>query len=875
MEQGKQYYAFISYKSEDVEWAIWLQHELEHYHLPASFNGRTDIRQELRPVFRDIDELSAGNLPEQIRQALKNSQNLIVVCSPQAAASPWVNQELETFISLGRTDRIFPFIVEGNSPKEFFPPALLTLPKNEERLGGDASKQGRDIAFVKIVAGMLGIGFDSLWNRYEKEKAEEERKQREQRDHILQMQSRIVAEKAEKLIEEGDSYLARLLALKVLPKDINNPDRPYTPEADSILRRSYTCTCSTYSSNKAISFAKFSPNGKYLIASLLESAYIIWDVSDGRCVNRNNKQIFATHVAYSKDSKRIVTSEISSGIICIWDSKTNRLLQGINTGEECVRIAEFYNDDKELIIVTDYGAARIWSIKEKKFKAEFGHSRCVPHDSDICPNKGLYCYHDTNGRVVVKHLLGSIVFETKDNYRFIGHIAISEDGELLGYVTEKDLFIWNIQKNQLIIKTRSITTPVVSIKFNTKHKIIAVAYYNEEKRGIDLYDINKWRHISHIGENVDYDTIMEFSKENNAILICNPNSYHVRIYNYLWGNNTKCLKGHRAGIVSVGFNRLKQLMATADEEGNVFIWDLAKNKRLSSFNTHIRNIFHLIISQDDTHVVIISGTDIGTDGGYILRQKEMDNDIGWIVSIWDYCGNLINIIDAYEPQPSCASFVKNGKCICLGARGRIQMWKNLKNNYVKKWEIDNVEDEIFEIEERNNIISVLHSKSRILLCDFETGKRILEIKVELEEDDYINCLSLSSNNHYLAYGTSEGNVSIWDIKKLTAIVSWKSSLYRIESICFDYSETKVFTLSIEALQVWDVETGKFIQTLDSNMNACNCNQSILYIGERELLVKNGVTIYSFRNLGYLIDLAQEQFINRELTAEERRDYYLD
>ena len=28
--QGKEYSVFISYKSEDVEWAIWLQHELEH-----------------------------------------------------------------------------------------------------------------------------------------------------------------------------------------------------------------------------------------------------------------------------------------------------------------------------------------------------------------------------------------------------------------------------------------------------------------------------------------------------------------------------------------------------------------------------------------------------------------------------------------------------------------------------------------------------------------------------------------------------------------------------------------------------------------------------------------------------------------------------
>lgn len=75
MKVDKEYFAFISYKSVDVEWAIWVQHELEHYHLPASYNGREDVRKDLRPVFRDIDELSAGNLPEQIKEALVNSQN--------------------------------------------------------------------------------------------------------------------------------------------------------------------------------------------------------------------------------------------------------------------------------------------------------------------------------------------------------------------------------------------------------------------------------------------------------------------------------------------------------------------------------------------------------------------------------------------------------------------------------------------------------------------------------------------------------------------------------------------------------------------------------------------------------------------------------
>ena len=144
--QGKEYSVFISYKSEDVEWAIWLQHELEHYHLPTTLNGRYDVKQDLRPVFRDIDELSAGNLPEQIKRALNNSKNLVVVCSPLSAKSEWVNEEVKEFISLGRLDNIFPFIVDGESPAVYFPPALLNLPKNKERLGGDVKKNGKDAA---------------------------------------------------------------------------------------------------------------------------------------------------------------------------------------------------------------------------------------------------------------------------------------------------------------------------------------------------------------------------------------------------------------------------------------------------------------------------------------------------------------------------------------------------------------------------------------------------------------------------------------------------------------------------------------------------------------------------------------------------------
>jgi hypothetical protein len=131
-----------------------------------------------------------------------------------------VNKEVELFINQGKEDSIFPFIIEGDSPNDCFPPAL-----KHSKVGGDVNKDGgRDKAFIKVVAGMLGVNFDDLYNRYELEKAEQARLEREKREKLQIAQSRFVAEKAKKLIKEGDSYLARKLAIEVLPKDLDKPD---------------------------------------------------------------------------------------------------------------------------------------------------------------------------------------------------------------------------------------------------------------------------------------------------------------------------------------------------------------------------------------------------------------------------------------------------------------------------------------------------------------------------------------------------------------------------------------------------------------------------------------------------------------------------
>jgi eukaryotic-like serine/threonine-protein kinase len=175
------YGAFLSYSHADERHARWLLQRLEGYRVPKRLIGTAGrhgpVPARLGPVFRDRDELhAAGDLGSTITAALADSAALVVVCSPAAARSRWVNAEADAFRASGRSNRIFCFVVDGDptgrDPGEVcFPPALLA-PDVEggpprEPLAADARPEGdgRDRAFLRLVAGLLGVGYDDLAQR--------------------------------------------------------------------------------------------------------------------------------------------------------------------------------------------------------------------------------------------------------------------------------------------------------------------------------------------------------------------------------------------------------------------------------------------------------------------------------------------------------------------------------------------------------------------------------------------------------------------------------------------------------------------------------------------------------------------------------------
>ncbi len=168
------YWAFISYSHKDAAFGRRLHRRLESYALPRRLAGRAaaqgTVPRRLTPIFRDRDEFPAAkDLSAEVQAALKVSRSLIVVCSPTAAASPWVAREIELFHALHPDRPILAAIREGD-PHECFPEALRHAGPggaSVEPLAADFRRghDGWELGQLKLVAGMLGVGLDELVQR--------------------------------------------------------------------------------------------------------------------------------------------------------------------------------------------------------------------------------------------------------------------------------------------------------------------------------------------------------------------------------------------------------------------------------------------------------------------------------------------------------------------------------------------------------------------------------------------------------------------------------------------------------------------------------------------------------------------------------------
>ena len=931
MEQNNEYFVFISYSSLDNEWAIWLRHELEHYHLPASFNGRTDVRDNLRKVFRDRDELSAGpEWDEQVQKALEETNNLIVICSPHSAKSDAVNKEIETFIALGKEDHIFPFIVEGDNPEDCFPKAL-----KHSKLAGDIIKDGSpNIAFIKIVAGMLNVGFSELWNRYEIEKAEEEQKIREQRDKLLIMQSRFLAEKANALVEEGDSYTARLLALEALPKDLENPDRPYVSECEVALRLSNDYEHKLLKGHTdSIICCTYDASGRYVATSSLDGTIKIWEIQTTKCLKTlGGFTSFVRSLCFTSDGSLLIIGD-NNGTVQACDINTwncNSICQDYYAGVSA-KIA-CHPNERKILVPSHSNTLKVLnldnlsslpiiinSINNEKWAhfycATYSHNgryiasieydniirirdsvsgMCIRECNDVNDDANYYAltfnYDDTllafSSREHIKVVLietGEIIRSLEGHKNYVTSACFHPMVNMLVTSDGLDLRIWDVSQG-ICKKTYPKKRIYGQISFSPNGENLLFSVEN----AVQIWDLKGKTSIMYSLPFMGFNSHIFYSSTQKYFAITRREE--IKIYNAT-NCNLECeLKCEKSTIKTIIFSLDDNYLLSFMNNGNCIIWDIkechtvgiasSKNETLYG---NLPNLFSynskFYVRIDGNHAYI-SCTKDGSDykklssHSWNISYVEFKRDDSAILTV---DSSSIKIHNTY-----------NGKCIQnipseyeqifttahFNPNGTQLIIKSIvtEDEYLSSlWDIENEK--------------ILMNFKGLIDFHFSSDGQWLVVMIKGEESVLLNTETLEHINlgesyrviqfcsrRNLLLASHNYDIDVFDLttKKIKTTFKHNTSFFNMVGVSPD--EQYFLSQDSEYIYVWNISSGNLIHKIDGGTHV---SWSVDGNHFSFLNSENNYCNYNFLALNSIIEENHAFAKEFPLDIEERKKYYLD
>ncbi|MBQ3539043.1 MAG: toll/interleukin-1 receptor domain-containing protein [Bacteroidaceae bacterium] len=176
---NRKYFAFISYKRKGVDEKVanWIDSKLEKYPYPKEYvseENRPEDDTMIRKIFIDTKELpvTEEKFEDKIKEAIKNSRYLILVCSDMSAESVYVNSEVEYFLQThnNEVDKILPVFIdtvdEKNLPEVLRNKNILNRNCPIYKSSLETDNEVNLYCFYHIVAFLLKVDFNIIYDRY-------------------------------------------------------------------------------------------------------------------------------------------------------------------------------------------------------------------------------------------------------------------------------------------------------------------------------------------------------------------------------------------------------------------------------------------------------------------------------------------------------------------------------------------------------------------------------------------------------------------------------------------------------------------------------------------------------------------------------------
>ena len=471
------YDAFISYRHSDLDMYIAkkIHKGLETFKVPGAVAKKYG-KKSIRRVFRDQEELPIGSdLGDNIESALRESEFLLVICSPRTPESYWVQKEIETFIRMHGREHVLAILIEGE-PDQSFPQQILIDEEGNpvEPLAADvrgSSKRETDrklkTELMRLAAPILYCSYDDLRQRHRERRMKKMlsaaagaavlglafgaysaynaamiRKNYQEKQIN---QSKYLAQTSLELFRYGDRQSAVLVALEALPSEGN--DRPYVASAQYALSealRSYDMgnvmgMDRSLKHDLPVDEFCFDVSGERLV-SIDQGQYIyVWNLNTGelllKCMAElDDSGYVKSPIAAQLYEDRLVIADNSSLRCVNLEGEEEWRLADLEYGTGCVIDPESATAvciSNEEVVLVDLENGRVKARVENDQEASFSITYALSDDKSFFAVSHFMWEGSAGGSVTVIDLESGEKRDYITAQPYISEVAFTPDDQLV------------------------------------------------------------------------------------------------------------------------------------------------------------------------------------------------------------------------------------------------------------------------------------------------------------------------------------------------------------------------------------------------------------------------------------------------------------
>jgi WD40 repeat protein len=791
------YKAFMSYShAADDRLAPALQSALHRF-------GKPWYRLRIFSVFRDKASLSANPaLWPAIEAALSQSEYFILLASPAAAQSPWVEREVRWWLDSRSTKQLLLVQTDGEiawdqatgdfdwTRSTCVPPALrgtfeseplyvdvrwvrgedhLSLrhsrfraavldiaatlhgkPKHD--LDGEDVREyrhARRLAVSATVAlAVLGIAAGvAAYVAYSQRQIAEQRAVEAERQSRLSRSRELAAAAVAELPADTDrGLLLAIEAARVMR----------TAEADEAIRTALLQSASSRSLMRghedAIRDAAFSSDGTRVLTAGMDGKAILWDAASGTALSEfGGHSMGVSRVAFSPDNLRIVTASYD-GTARVWNVATREVLTTLSYENEAVTSIAF-SPDGRYVATANGMTAVVWDSASGRRVSETHHGALV--------NDVAFSFDSAYVLTAAGDLLAST--ETEERSR------------------DPTARVWEAATGRVVTNLRGHTGMIYDAAFSPKADLVVTASRDGTARVWAIPAGEQLAELSH-----DHSV--------NAVAF-DPTGRFIATANFdgdarVWtpdGEMVAELRGHDGALIDLNFSPSGELVVAAGRDKTARVWSATTGELLLTLRGHTALVFRATFSPDSRWVLTASGDRTARVWGPIASSVTLRAD-DFPIEAAAFSHDGTRLVTGSQDATAYAWNTATGARTALGGHG-------------------------------GGVYAVAFSKdgTRALTAGGDGIIRAWHPDASVEKSRVhafrgpVSSASFSNDGRLAAIAGTDGTASVWDVEGGRPVRDLKGDADAIDRIVFSSDATLAATVTADrAVQLWDVSTGRLI-----------------------------------------------------------------